>query len=424
MLGFFFAFHIRSNLWILEHLAILEKPQNTPLYGRRHLRALSTELNHRSVLSQFFCAIYFYLLLTVPVSYVFEISLLNHSWKSYVDQHRWQQIQGIFDHLSDKSPSHRSDYLDMVCEDDSDLRREVEALLDSHDQLEQGAQDLIAPVLQTTIELERPQTVGDYHIVRELGRGGMGVVYLAEHPQYDRVALKLLPRFTVATEEAERRFTQEARVLSNLDHPALCKLFESFTTEEYAAIAMEFIDGKGLDEYLDQAPLPLSRSLNITLDLSEVLAQAHTQGLAHRDIKSSNVLLDQPGRTRLIDFGIAKFADTRLTATGQVLGTPGYMSPEQWQGRGVDYRTDLWSLGILMFELLTASQPFVAEDRFEIANKVLTEPAPTLPENSCDGRNLSAAQAIIDQLLVKDPQQRLQSCMQLSEQLRALVSRT
>lgn len=339
-----------------------------------------------------------------------------------MDKQRWQQIQGIFEHLTDKSPSHRRDYLDMVCEENLVLRREVEVLLESHDQLEQGGQDhLIAPVLHAANELQRPQTVSDYHILEELGRGGMGVVYLAEHPQYNRVALKVLPRFTVAAEEAERRFTLEAQVLSNLDHPALCRLIESFTTEEYAAIAMEFIDGKGLDDVLDHGPLPLSRSLNIILDLSDVLAQAHAHGLAHRDIKPSNILLDQLGQTRLIDFGIAKFADTRLTATGQVLGTPDYMSPEQWQAKGVDYRTDLWSLGVLIFELLTAQTLFVAADRFAVAHKVLTEAAPRLPASSHDGCELAPLQTIVDQLLVKDPNKRLQSCKELSAQLRELL---
>lgn len=337
-----------------------------------------------------------------------------------MDKHRWQQIQGIFNHLADKSPGHRHEYLDMVCERDIELRREVEVLLASHDQLEQGAQDLIAPVMQEANATQPPQTVGDYQILEELGRGGMGVVYLAEHALHGKVALKLLPRLTVASEEAGRRFALEARVLSSLRHAALCQLYESFTTEEYAAISMEFINGQGLDEILDRAALPFIKALKIILNLSDVLAEAHAQGVAHRDIKSSNVMLNQQGQTRLIDFGIAKFADTRLTATGQILGTPGYMSPEQWLGQGVDYRTDLWSLGILLFELLAASQPFVAQDRFEIASKVLKEPAPALPEKSCDGYDLAAVQVIIDQLLVKDPQQRLQSCAELSAQLRAL----
>lgn len=348
-------------------------------------------------------------------------SLQKAHGKAFVDKHRWQQIQSIFRHLVDKNPSHRRDYLDMVCEENNELRREIEALLESHDQLEQGNQDIVTPVLQAAKELQRPQTVGEYQILEELGRGGMGVVYLAEHPQYGKVALKLLPRFTVAAEDAQRRFMLEAKVLTSLDHPALCHLFESFNTEEYAAIAMEFIDGNGLDEYLNHGPLPFSQGLNIILNLSDVLAQAHAQGLAHRDIKSNNVLLDQHEQIKLIDFGIAKFADTKLTATGQILGTPSYMSPEQWHGRGVDYRTDLWSLGILMFELFTTNKPFNALDRFAVAKKVLTEEPPPLPTTSCDGYKLAPVQTIVDQLLVKDQHKRLQSCTELSMQIRALI---
>jgi serine/threonine-protein kinase len=309
----------------------------------------------------------------------------------------------------------------MVCEDDKALRLEIEALLESHDQLEQGEQAFITPVLQGAREIQRPQTLGDYSILDELGRGGMGVVYLAQHPQHGKVALKLLPRYTIAAEEAHRRFSLEARVLASLDHPALCRLIDSFSNDEYAAIAMEFIDGSGLDVHLRQGPLPYRQGLEIILNLSEVLIQAHAQGLAHRDIKSNNVLLDRQGKTKLIDFGIAKFADIRLTATGQIIGTPGYMSPEQWRGQGVDYRTDLWSLGILMFELFTAQKPFTAEDRFAVANRILMQEAPPLPEISCDGENLAPVQAILDQLLVKEPQQRLGSCTELSAELRKLV---
>ncbi|WP_316365931.1 serine/threonine protein kinase [Candidatus Thiodiazotropha sp. CDECU1] len=343
-----------------------------------------------------------------------------------VDKQRWQFIQSIFRHLADKSPSHRRDYLDMVCEEDLELRREIEALLASHDKLEQGDQDfitpaLITPALQAVNRIQLPQSLGEYRILKELGRGGMGVVYLAEHPQYDKVALKLLPRFTVEADEAQHRFSLEARILSNLDHPGLSHMFESFTTDEYAAIAMEFIDGKGLDELIKQGPLPFEQGLNIILDLCEVLHLAHTQGLAHRDIKSNNVLLDRQGQTKLIDFGIAKFADTKLTATGQILGTPSYMSPEQWRGRGVDYRADLWSLGIMLFELLTAQKPFTATDRFAVANKILNKEAPSLPATSCDGEDLVPVQAILDQLLIKEPQNRLGSCAKLSALLGKLV---
>ncbi|MBT3045409.1 MAG: serine/threonine protein kinase [Candidatus Thiodiazotropha sp. (ex Clathrolucina costata)] len=338
-----------------------------------------------------------------------------------MDRQRWQLIQGIFRHIADKSPSHRRDYLDMVCEDDQALRREIEALLESHDRLEQGEQDFITPALQGAGEFQRPQTLGDYCIRKELGRGGMGVVYLAQHPRHGKVALKLLPRYTVAAEEAHRRFSLEARVLASLDHPALCRLFDSFSTEEYAAIAMEFIDGRGLDGYIRQGPLPYRQGLDIILSLSDVLTRAHAQGLAHRDIKSSNVLLDRQGQTKLIDFGIAKFADIKLTASGQIIGTPGYMSPEQWRGRGVDHRTDLWSLGILLFELLSGQKPFTAADRFAVANRILTKAASPLPATSRDGVDLVQVQAILDQLLVKDPEKRLGSCTELSAQLGKLV---
>gem|GEM_PF-2739139 len=338
-----------------------------------------------------------------------------------VDKQRWQRIQGIFKHLSDKSPGHRQDYLDMVCEFDAELRHEIEALLASHDRLEQGARDPVTPVLQAAQALNQPQMVGDYSIQRELGRGGMGVVYLASHPQHGRVALKLLPRYTVTSDEALQRFTQEGRVLRKLSHPALCRLYEFFTSDDYAVLAMEFIDGQGLDERLREGPLPLAQGLTLIQQICDVLIEAHAQGLAHRDLKPSNVLLDASTHARLIDFGIAKFADTRLTATGQVLGTPGYMSPEQWQGHRVDARTDLWSLGILLFEVLSGHKPFAGDSHMALAQGIMTGSPATLPPQSCDGHDLSAAQALVDRLLLKDPQARLSSCTILRDQIGLLT---
>ena len=338
-----------------------------------------------------------------------------------MDKQRWQQIQKIFKHLADKSPSHRGDYLDMVCEDAPELRDEVETLLASHDRLEQQQSDPLAPVLEAAQQLQQPRNIGEYRIIDELGRGGMGVVYHAEHPRFQQLALKLLPRYTVDSSEAQQRFEQEARVLSRLQHPALCRLFESFTTDNYAAIAMEFIQGHSLEQLLEDGPLPLPRAVKIILDLSEVLAVAHANGLVHRDIKSGNVMIDAQGQTRLIDFGIAKFADTRLTATGQVIGTPGYMSPEQWQGTPIDARTDLWSLGVLLFEMTSGSMPFSAAKPVELARQVLSEPPQRLSACTPHGPMPPALQGLLDRLLEKNPQQRLPSCEILSAELRNLL---
>lgn len=349
-----------------------------------------------------------------------------------MDKQSWKQIQSIFKHLADKSPSHRNDYLDMVCEEDVGLRVEVQALLDSHDKVAQQQTTVWSGSIQDVASsLQRPRQVGDYEIVEEIGRGGMGVVYLAQHTEHGRVALKLLPRYIVASGSAQLRYQQEAQILDELQHQNLCHFYETFTTEDYAAISMEYIDGVGLDQRLKKGPMAYAQSIKLLLQLAEVLALAHSHNLVHRDIKPSNILFvnsdaiksetTNDGVVKLIDFGIAKFADNKLTATGQVLGTPAYMSPEQWRGGTVDYRTDLWSCGVLLFKLLTGVSPFAANDRFEVASRVLTKQPAELPLTSCDGKSLNEIQGIIERLLQKQVEQRLQSCDELAHQLKHLL---
>ncbi len=312
---------------------------------------------------------------------------------------RWARIREIFGHLADKSPSHRLDYLAMVCEDDVELRREVEELLAANDALAGtgGHAPWEAGVPPT------PRRVGDYQIADTLGRGGMGAVYRATHREYGEVALKLLPAFTVADPVAASRFRQEARVLASLRHPALCRLVDAFVSDGFAALAMELVEGVELADVLADRPLPYDAALDICWTLTEVLGLAHRHGIVHRDVKPSNVLLQPDGQVKLIDFGIAKFADTRLTATGQALGTPGYMSPEQWRGETLDPRTDLWSIGVVLYEMLCGRPAFAGGSVAQVAARVLEEPPLPLPERSCDGYGLSAVAALLDSLLDKSP---------------------
>lgn len=341
-----------------------------------------------------------------------------------MEQESWLRVEEIFKHLCDKTPSHRHDYLDIVCEQDLDLRRDLEAMLRAHDQINSG-QTLPweAPLQEAASSFDKPRAVGDYQILAELGRGGMGVVYKAQHPGYGEVALKLLPLFTLVSEVARQRFQLEARVLATIKHPAMCHLFECFTTADYAAIAMECINGKPLDKTIKEGPLAFEFSLTIMERLCGVLAVAHEQSLAHRDIKPSNVLMSDDGQIKLIDFGIVKFADTKLTATGQILGTPSYMSPEQWQGKGLDCRTDLWSLGVLWFEMLSGEKPFTGADRLAVAKKIVNEQAPKLPSGDIDNITLAEAQVIIDALLEKDPERRLSNAVELQTKIQELKTK-
>ena len=327
-----------------------------------------------------------------------------------MDSERWDRVRGIFDHVVDKSPSHRADYLDIVCEDDAALRAEVERLLTANDAIEK---DDSFGITRTAKDVLEPETVGDYAIGRLIGKGGMGSVYAATHERFGAVALKLLPVFLVENRTAAQRFAMEADVLGRLEHPALCRLYESFSTDDYACISMELIEGRGLDEVIAEGPLSLEKSSAIIATLAGALAGAHDHGVCHRDIKPGNVIITAGGTPKLIDFGIAKFADVRLTATGQAIGSPRYMSPEQWLGATVDARTDLWSLGIIWYEMLSARKPFDGTAFSDIAASVFSDEPPPLPADCVDGASLARCSALIGDLLQKDAALRPQSCAEL-----------
>lgn len=331
-----------------------------------------------------------------------------------MDKARWARIRELFGHVAEKSASHRSEYLDMVCEGDTELREEVEDLLCAHDQVtlvDPGRS--IEPVAATT-QLER---VGNYRILDTIGVGGMGTVYRAQHDTYGEVALKLLPRYAVNDVTAEKRFHLEAQALGAIEHPALCRLFECFVTDAYVGIAMELIEGRELAEVIAFEPMSFQAALDVVATLTDVLALAHSHDIVHRDLKPANVLLTADGSVKLIDFGIAKFADQKLTATGQILGTPSYMSPEQWRGEAMDARTDLWALGVLWHQMLTGKPPFPGADMGEIADAVLKNEATRLPRNSSDGVSLKRVGPLLDRLLQKDPAKRPTSCGELRAEL-------
>ncbi len=333
-----------------------------------------------------------------------------------MDKGQWQKVRQIFDHVRDKSPSFRTNYLDMVCDDDGDLRAQVESMLEAHD-------DLHLHDAFTQIEDDRqlPASVGDYQIIKELGRGGMGVVYRAEHKQHGTVALKVLPARLLHDPRASQRFAQEATLLRKLDHPIICRIYETGVDDEQAFIAMDEIDGCTLAGQINAGALRLSQALTIAGQLADGLDQAHRAGVTHRDIKPSNILLDRQHCPHLIDFGIAKLADTRLTATGELMGSPAYMSPEQWRGQPVDARTDVWSLGIVLFEMLCGYPPFDGNSVGEVAQNVLSVRLPNLPAQSTDGYQLSAVELFISRMLEKDVSARLESMAAVANGLNHLM---
>ncbi|MEM7259987.1 MAG: serine/threonine-protein kinase [Pseudomonadota bacterium] len=333
-----------------------------------------------------------------------------------MEKSQWIKVRQIFDHVRDQSPSFRTNYLDMVCDGDDALQHQVERMLRAHDDMQNEQETASFSFGNSQV----PQRIGDYQIDSELGRGGMGVVYRAVHQHYGTVALKVLPVRLLQDQRASKRFAQEASLLAKLNHPIVCAIHDAGVDSDYAYMAMDVIDGCTLAHELSQHPLPLIEALDITLQLADGLTQAHAVGVTHRDIKPSNVLLDNQRYPRLIDFGIAKFADTRLTATGELMGSPAYMSPEQWRGTAVDARTDVWSLGVLLYEMIAGQPPFSGDSIRDMAQNVLSGTSPPLPGISIDEQPLHETQQVIFRMIERDRDLRLSDMTAVTAAVSAL----
>ena len=208
------------------------------------------------------------------------------------------------------------------------------------------------------------KTISHYKISDKLGEGGMGVVYKAEDTRLNRiVALKFLPDQALGGEEEKARFVREAQAAAALDHSNICTTYEIDESEGRAFIAMAFVDGQSLEEKVSSGPLGPKEAVDIAVQVAEGLQEAHENGIVHRDIKSANIMVGKKGQAKIMDFGLAKLIGyTKLTKTATIMGTVAYMSPEQALGEVVDHRTDIWSLGVVLYESLTGRLPFMAEN--------------------------------------------------------------
>jgi dienelactone hydrolase/predicted Ser/Thr protein kinase len=265
--------------------------------------------------------------------------------------------------------------------------------------------------------LREGATLSHYRIVAHLGGGGMGVVYKAEDTRLRRpVALKFLPPDLTRNEEARQRFEQEAQAASALDHPNICTIYEiDSTDDDRLFIAMAFCDGVTLKKRLQSGPLPMAEAVDVALQIARGLEKAHHAGIIHRDIKPANLMITD-GLVKIVDFGIAKLMDrTGPTRTGTTLGTVSYMSPEQVNGDAVDHRTDLWALGVVLYEMLAGRLPFGGDHEAAILNNIVRQtPAPisTLrPDISSD------VQAVVARALQKRPEERYASAADMAQDL-------
>lgn len=284
-----------------------------------------------------------------------------------------------------------------------------------------------APAFGPPVERGEVGTLGPYRVLKELGRGGMGAVYLATDTEMDRrLALKvMLPEFA-AVPAARERFLREARAAALVTHDNVVTVFEADECDGTAYIAMQFLQGCSLDEYLKRSgPPPLAHAVRIVREAALGLAAAHEQGLVHRDIKPANLWLEAPrGRTKVLDFGLARPVGTEseLTNTGAVVGTPAYMSPEQARGLKVDHRTDLFSLGSVLYRLCTGRNPFRGPTVMAVLMALGTEEPPPVRELNPDVPEALAG--LIHRLLAKNPDDRPQTAAEVAEWLRAVLDGT
>lgn len=306
-----------------------------------------------------------------------------------MEEARWKRVQELFDAAADMGPAARRLYLALHCGDDIELRAAVERLLSADDSAEQ--QDFLKdPVRSAAIELAREITwdgrqIGPWRIIRELGRGGMGAVYLAERidaPAASPVAIKLV-RSLFPDPDLQRRFEAERRILAGLQHSGIPRFLDGGTTTDGTPyLVMEYVDGEAITTWAEKRRLPLPARLRLLLEVCNAVTHAHNARIVHRDIKPLNVLVDQTGRARLVDFGIAKPLGPDATAQATTLFrrlTPSYASPEQLRGQPVTVATDVYALGLLLYELIAGAHPFALPgvNGAEVQRRILQDdPAP------------------------------------------------
>ncbi|HSM36730.1 MAG TPA: protein kinase [Longimicrobiales bacterium] len=326
---------------------------------------------------------------------------------SELDPKRWRQIDRLLGAALETPTDEREAFLAEACAADDQLRGELEALLAAHGR----AGGLMEPPLDLPAEALAAYSgaapfgrrVGPFRLERELGRGGMGVVYLAEDTRLGRlVALKALPPYLGTRPDAKERFRAEARAVSVLDHPNIATLYETGETAEgQLYMAFAYYRGETLEARIARGPVSVAEVVEIAEGVAAGLAAAHESGIVHRDVKPSNVLLAESGGVKLLDFGVAKVVGADVTREGIRLGTVAYMSPEQATGEPVDHRTDFWSLGVVLYEMLTGNRPFRAEDPLSLRDAILHEEPQ--PPASLGASVPEALEAIVARLLAKDP---------------------
>src|SRR5215471_1172653 len=353
---------------------------------------------------------------------------------------RWRQIGHLYHTALELEPAAHAAFLDKACDGDDELRREVESLLHAHEQADGFIDGKVAGVVAEMAARQQVasfagRSLGHYQTLSLIGAGGMGEVYLAEDTRLGRkVALKLLPAAFTQDKERVRRFKQEARAASSLNHPNILTIHEldEASTAEGGAhyIVSAFVEGATLPAMLRGGRLDVGKATAIAEQVAGALSVAHDAGIVHRDIKPENVMVRPDGLVKVLDFGLAKLteaqtrqadseASTNLsTAPGIVMGTVSYMSPEQARGQKVDLRADIFSLGVVLYEMIAGRRPFEGSTMSDVIAALLTAEPPPLGQYCAEAT--AEMERIVGKCLAKDREARYQSAEELLAELNTL----
>jgi predicted Ser/Thr protein kinase len=349
---------------------------------------------------------------------------------SETDRARWQRVTELFAQALDRPSRERGAFIQHASGGDADLARDVMSLLEAHERaasqqfLDRPAASLVPELVTDDTSDYIGRRVGPYVIRSELGRGGMGVVFKAEDTRLGRtVALKAVPRDLAQNERSRERLRREARAVASLSHPAIATVYALEEAEGEVFIASEFVPGRSLREEVSRGPLPREALISTARAVAGALAEAHARGIVHRDLKPENIIRRDDGAIKVLDFGLARTTSssgptvTRLTVTGSVVGTPGYMAPEQLRGEPVDARADVFSFGVLMYELAAGRHPFGGGDAGSLLAALLEghTPVPEAPLVT------PAIDSVIRRCLRPRPEDRFASGVELLVALNAAV---
>ena len=346
---------------------------------------------------------------------------------------RWQRIKSLLESALARKPQERAAFLKEACADDPSLQNHVQSLIASHEQagsfIQSPAFELMANSLGESQSMIGSE-LGPYRVIGRLGAGGMGEVYLAEDTRLGRkVALKVLLAHFTMDEERVRRFQQEARAASALNHPNIITIYEIGGTDSRHFMATEFIEGETLFERLQVGRMKISEALDVAVQITSALCAAHQAGIVHRDIKPGNIMLRTDGIVKVLDFGLAMLTEQKSdddleaatlvkTKQGIVMGTALYMSPEQARGQKMDARTDIFSLGVVLYQMVTGRVPFPGQTMTDILASILMLDPPSLNQSAPEAP--AELQRIVNKALRKDKEERYQTTRELLTDLKRL----